>query len=412
MEQSEGKFEGILAPYRILDFTDDEKGIFCTKLLADLGADVIKVEPPEGGRDRRRLPFFKGEVHPEKSLYFLYYNTSKRSITLNIEHEDGRAILRELVKRADALVETFPVGYMKGLGLDYETLSALNDKLVMASITPFGQTGPYRQYKSSDLIAMAMSGYAYITGDPEGTPVRPGDEQSHFAPSQYAATAILAALYYRDFNLGKGQYIDVSMQEAIIPFYLDQHPAQCWLLTGQSPTRSGLGSTLAVPLGAFPCKDGWVALGTVTAKEWDELAKWIHEVTGDEEILAERLRGPVQARANSIDEVSSRVMNFTSRLTMAELVSEGQKRNLAVLAVQTMSALLGDAQLAAGDFWVELDHPVVGKLKYPRGPFEKGDVPPPRWAAPLLGQDNAQIYCNELGFSVPELEALRSGGVI
>ncbi|MFC1892500.1 CaiB/BaiF CoA transferase family protein [Chloroflexota bacterium] len=412
MNEFRGKLEGMIPPYRILDFADDIGGIFGTKLLADLGADVIKVEPPAGGKDRRKPPFFKDEVHPEKSLYFLYYNTSKRSITLNIEHEDGQAIFKELAKGADAVVESFSPGYMKSLGLDYESLRGINDRLVMASVSPFGQTGPCSHYQSSDLITMAMSGYAYITGDPKEPPVRPGDEQSHFAGAQYAATSILLALYHRDYNSGKGQVIDVSMQEATITYYVDQSPAQSWLYTGQSPTRPGISSVLSIPLGAWPCKDGWVGVGTISAKEWDDLAQWIHEATGDEEIISERLKGPTQARMPFVDEVTARIVNFTSRLTMSELVDEGQRRKLILLPVLTVPMLLTDPDLEAGEFWVELDHPVVGRMKYPRGPFEKGDMPPPSRAAPLLGEDNQEIYCNELGFSKQELGALRGASII
>lgn len=176
--------------------------------------------------------------------------------------------------------------------------------------------------------------------------------------------------------------------------------------------RAGSRSVLGVPLGAWPCKDGWVGLGVVSVKEWDDLAQWIHEVTGDEEILAERLKGPTQSRAPFVDEVFARIMNFTSRLTMSELVSEGQRRRLVVLPVQTVPMLLSEPHLEAGEFWIELEHPVVGKMKYPRGPFEKGDIPPPRRAAPLLGQDNGEIYCNELGFSKSDLAVLRGAGII
>ncbi len=264
--------ERLLEGYRVLDLAD-EKGVYCTKLLADLGADVIVVEPSSGSKGRHRGPFFHDEPHVEKSLYFLYFNTSKRSITLNLEHPDGQAIFKRLAKTADVVVETSPVGYMKSLGLDYDALSGINPKLVMTSISPFGQTGPYKDYKSSDLVAMAMGGYMQITGDPEKPPVRLGNEHSHYPAPQYAALGILGALYYRDISSGRGQYIDMSLFEPIIPYHLEQHQAAMWKFQRQNPIRVGLHSYIGIPLGVYPCKDGWAAALTTTNKEWDDLAQ-------------------------------------------------------------------------------------------------------------------------------------------
>src|SRR3972149_7878346 len=149
-QTQESRLEGFLPPYRILELVD-EKGVFCGKLLADLGLEVRKVEPPQGAKTRFIGPFYHHEVHPEKSLYFLYYNTSKRSLTLNLQHHDGQSIFKRLVETADVLLETYPPGYLKSLGLGYEALRQINPRLVLASITPFGQSGPYRDFKSSDL---------------------------------------------------------------------------------------------------------------------------------------------------------------------------------------------------------------------------------------------------------------------
>ena len=408
---AEEKKEGFLPPYRVLDLTD-EKGDFCAKLLADMGADVIRVEPTSGNKTRHRGPFFNDEPHPEKSLYFLYYNTNKKSVTLNLENEDGKALFLELVKTADALVESFPVGYLKSLGLDYEVLSQVNPRMVMASITPFGQTGPCKDYKTSDIVDMALSGYMQITGEPEFPPVRLGNEQSHFAPSQFAATGMLAALYYRDFNAGEGQYIDVSMHESLICYYLEQSPAQLWLHKGENVTRVGNISTLLVPCGLYPCADGWVSIALMTAAEWESQAQWMYEVTGNELVLDEKYKGGVHARAPYLDEVTAFYMDFTTRLTREELFHEGQKRNIGYHPVYEISDLLKDRQLESNEFWEELDHPVVGKMKYPMRLFYGEDIPYSACPAPLLGEHNEDIYCNDLGLSKEDLVALRSGGVI
>ena len=403
--------DNLLPPYRVLDLTDG-KGVFCAKLLADYGADVIRVELPSGDPSRSRGPFTGDIPDAESSAYFLYYNTNKRSITLDIETESGRLLLRRLAATADVLVESQPVGYLEGLGLGYESLRETNPRLVMASISPFGQSGPWRGYKSSDLIALAASGYMQITGEPDGPPVRQGNEQSHFPGSQHAAVAIMGALYYRDMLSGEGQYIDVSLQEALITYYTDAHPALAWMELGENVTRVGTNSTLVVPLGAFPCQDGWISAGIITPREWDALAEWIYEVTGNEEVLNEQYRGGNQDRAPHIDILTAMFIDFSSRFTAEELFHEGQRRNLVFLPVTDVSDLLEDPQLEASHTWTEMEHPHAGRLKYPLGVFDIEGVTPSGIPAPLLGQHNRDIYCGELGLTDQELVELRASGVI
>ena len=401
----------LLPPYRVLDLAGSA-GVLCGKLLADNGADVVLVEPPVGHPGRTLAPFAGDDPHSEKSLYFLFYNTNKRSITLNLESGTGRSLFRRLVARADAVVESFPVGHLASLGLGYESLAETNPGLVMASITPFGQSGPWKDFKSSDLIAMASSGFMHITGDPDGPPVRQGNEQSHFAGAQYGAVAILAALYFRDILSGTGQYIDVSQQEALITYYTDAHPALAWEFLGENVTRVGTSSTLAVPLGAYPCRDGWIAAGVVTPREWDGLAQWMHEVTGNDEFLREDFRGGNQERAAFVEDLTALFIDFTTRFTVEELFHEGQRRNLVFIPVNDVPNLIGDPQLEASNFWVELDHPETGPLRYPLGVFDSDDVEPAQKPAPRLGQDNHSIYCRELGLTTQDLEVLRADGVI
>ena len=401
----------LIPPYRVLDLTD-EQGAFCAKLLADYGADVIKVEPPGGDPTRAKGPFPQDIPDRESSLSFLFYNTNKRSISLNLQTPLGQAIFRRLAAQADVVVESFPVGYLQGLGLGYPELKQANPGLVMASITPFGQTGEWEAYKSSDLVTMAASGYMQITGDPDGPPVRQGNEHSTYPGSQYAAVAILAALYYRDMLSGSGQHIDVSLQEALITYYTDAHPALAWMQMGENVTRVGTNSTLVIPLGAYPCLDGWISAGMITPREWDTLAQWIYEVTGNEEILNDDYRGGNQDRAPHIDIITALFMDFTARFTAEELFHEGQKRNLVFIPVNEVSDLLTDPQLEADRFWAELDHPQVGPLRYPLGIFYSEEVSPSQISAPQLGADNQHIYCGELGYTREELAQLRANGII
>ena len=403
--------EGVLLPpYRVLDLTGPE-GVFCGKLLADYGAEVIKVEPPTGDVTRQRPPFISDVPGIERSSYFLFYNTNKKSVTVDLETSEGQVVFKKLAASADVLIESFPVNYMQSLGLDYDSLRQVNPGLIMASITPFGQTGPWKDYKSTDLISLAASGFMQITGDPDGPPLRQGNEQSHFPGAQHAATAIMGALFYRDMQDGRGQYIDVSMQEAMITYYTDAHPALAYIQRGENVTRVGTNSTLVIPLGAYPSKDGWISAGIITPREWENLSNWMFEVTGNEEILNEDYKGGNQDRAPYNDIITALVIDFTTRFTSEELFHQGQERNLVFIPVNTVSDLLVDPQLDASNFWFDIDHADAGNFKYPLGVFDSEEVTPTTNPAPYLGQDNEVIF-GELGLDEAELASLRTRGVI
>ena len=404
--------EGVLLPpYRILDLTGPE-AVFCGKLLADYGADVVKVEPPGGDPTRHKAPFIGDEVGIDRSSYFLFYNTNKRSVTIDIDTPKGQELFKKLAKTADVLIESFPVGHMESKGLGFDSLNAINPSLVMASVTPFGQTGPWSGYQSSDLISLAASGFMQITGDPDGPPLRQGNEQSHFPGAQYAAAAIMGALFYRDMQGGGGQYIDVSQQEAMITYYTDAHPALAWMQRGENVTRVGTNSTLVIPLGAYPSSDGWISAGIITPREWENLSQWMYEVTGNEEILNDDYKGGNQDRAPFNDIITALVIDFTTRFTSEELFHQGQERNLVFIPVNTVSDLLVDPQLEASNFWFDIDHAEAGILRYPLGVFDSEEVSPTTNPAPQLGQDNEAILCCELGLSPSELSSLRSQGVV
>ena len=415
--------EHLIPPYRILDLTD-RRAAFCARLLADYGADVVKVEPPSGDPSRRLGPYPGDLPHTGRSLDFMFYNTNKRAITLDLETAPGRALFRRLAAAADVIIESGDRHYLARRGLDFATLRADNPGLVLASITPFGHTGPWADYRGDDLVAMAASGYMQITGEPDEPPVRQGNEHSHYPAAQYAAVAILAALYHRDFadhdtagaatGSGRGQHIDVSAQEALITYYTDAHPALLWRRLGQNVTRVGTNSTLVIPLGAYPCQDGWIAAGVITPREWDTLAAWIHEVTGNDEVLNEAYRGGNQDRAEHIDIITALFLEFAAHFTVQELFHEGQRRNLVFLPVNQIADLLADPQLAESGFWYDIPHddPAVGTLQYPLGIFHSPEIAARRRPAPALGADNAAIYQGELGMTAAELADLRAQGII
>jgi benzylsuccinate CoA-transferase BbsE subunit len=247
----------MLDSYRVLDLADD-RGAFCGKILAEFGADVVKVERPGGDPSRNIGPFYQDTPNPERSLSWFAFNQNKKGITLNIETKDGQEIFKRLVENADFVVESFAPGYLNKLGLGYSVLSKVNPRIIMTSITPYGQTGPYSKYNSPDLITMSMAGYVYICGDSDRPPVRFSSDQSYLQASLQATVGTLIAHYYRELG-GEGQHVDVSMQEAMV-WTLCYAPHDWYLLKASHHTREGslwkrFGVTYRL---IWPCKDGYV----------------------------------------------------------------------------------------------------------------------------------------------------------
>jgi CoA:oxalate CoA-transferase len=283
---------------------------------------------------------------------------------------------------------------------------------VMTSITPYGQKGPLSGYKAEDINIFAMSGYMQLVGEPDQAPLVLGGEQTFYPGSQYASVGTMAALFYRDGVSKKGQHVDVSMQEAMISYWQEQTPVPMWQKTQENNTRVGAMDAMVTPCGLYPCKDGWISLCVVTPQEWDTLSQWIYEVTGNAEVLKDEYKGGLISRMPVRDMVNVLVMEFTDKLTGREIFLEGQKRKIVVMPVNDVPSLVNDTQLNSRNFWVTLDHPVVGKLKYPKGALYSDAIGAPTKAAPLLGEDNERIYCGELKYSKEDLAVLRTTGVI
>jgi crotonobetainyl-CoA:carnitine CoA-transferase CaiB-like acyl-CoA transferase len=412
---------GPLAGLRVLELAD-EKGHFCGKLMADLGADVIKIEPPGGHPTRRIGPFLDDVPHPERSLSFWHYNTSKRGLTLNLEGADGRALFRRLVATADVLLETFPPGYLPSLGLGYAELAPLNPRLIMCSLTPFGQTGPWRDYLTADLLHLAAGGQMACCGyDPEDVPDAPpiaptGGHAWHIG-SHYAYMAILAAVYYRDVT-GEGQYIDASIHEACaltteaaVPIYIHtgqvvrRHTGRAAAAEKTEPTQ-------------FATRDGgWLNITrsgfNLTPARLRQLAEWMDQYGLAEDLLDERYQtaAAIQAHAGHIAEVLQR---FFAHITLEEAWHGGQERGLPWGAVRSLDEIIGDAHLQDRGFFVEVEHPELGRrFTYP-GPYALYSRSPWRIArrAPLIGEHNVEILCGELGLSRAEVAALAEAGVV
>ena len=399
-----------LAGRRVLELAD-EKGVYCGKLLADMGADVIKIEKPGGDATREIPPFWGNQPHPERGLFFLYTNTSKRGVTLDISRAEGQELFRRLTETADMVLETFPPGLLKGLGLGYGDLREANPHLVFTSITDFGQTGPYRGFKSSDMVASALGGSMYVTGEDEDPPVKLAGSQAHMMASTYAAASSMIALY-RGAISGEGQQVDISVQEATVSV---SHICGVgkWLDDGIIPRRWGTGLFASVPSGAYPCSDGMVYLMINRPLHWQALARWINEVTGNQEVLDPMFEGPSSARQPYRELLDLFISDLTSQFTVDEIYHEGQRRHIAFTPVHTAAAVASDVHLGARNYFVDVEHPGGSTLAYPGAPYRHSATP---WRiarpAPAVGEHNREIYGGELGVGEEQLRSLREAGVI
>ena len=415
--------ETLLGGYRALDLTD-EKGFLCGRLLADLGVDVIKVEKPGGDPARDIGPFYHDIRDSEKSLFWFAFNANKRGITLNLEHSEGKELFRELVQKVDVVIESFVPGYMDKLSLDYGALARTNSGIIMASITPFGQDGPYRDYKATDLVVTAMSGYLSLCGDPDRAPVRIGFPQSYLHASADAAAGIATALYYRGLT-GEGQYIDVAALASMVEATMDAPGT--WDLLQENPERVGAlrvrpGTKFIAPA-IFECKDGYVYFvlygGLVGARGNSELVKWMDS----EGLATDFLRGidwnkfdlwGPEVDQDYVDGITEPLTRLFKSYTKGELFDGAIKRHIMLFPLNDTKDIAESPQLSDRGYWVALEHPELSDtVTYP-GPFVKLSRTPCdiRRRAPLVGEHNEEIYVNEFGLSKDKLLDMKQLGIV
>ncbi len=401
-----GEKEDLLAGIQVLDLAD-EKASFCSKLLADLGAYVIKVERPGGDSSRKIGPFLGNSPHPERSLFFYYHNTNKLGITLNLEHPMGKEIFLRLIKRMDVVVETFPPGYLENLKLDFEILKEINPKLILASVTGFGKDGPRKNYKSCDMVASAYGGQMYVSGSPSTPPLKSFGEQSYYTASLFAAIGILIALRKR-VHTGRGEHMDISLQESVAST-LD-HVMVRYFYDRIIPKRQG---NLSWNHSSFilPCKDGHIHLTIST--QWETLVEWIASEGMAEDLMNDKWKDE-EYRLRNIDHVMDILQRWTQTHSAQELFELGQLMRFPWARVYSLKEVLNNAQLQARDFFIDVEHPEAKRsISYPGSPYKLSGSPSCRWKrAPLIGEDNVQIYQRELGLSDEELQRLSSLGVI
>ena len=368
-----------LAGLRVLELSD-ESGMYCGKLLADLGAEVLRIEAPGGDPARSIPPLWSGDGSESESdaavrsgLRFRYLNTSKRSLVLDLESSEGQRRFSELARDADLVIECLAPGRLAELGLGFETLSAEHPELLMTSITGFGQTGPHRDFRSSDLVINAMGGAVYVTGDPADPPVNLAGDQAFMMASTCAAASSLIALRQRNAT-GIGQHIDISAQEVMLAVthisgvgkYLDD---------GIVPVRNGTSLFAAVPSGAYTCKDGLIYLIVNRPLHWVALAQWIHEETGNQEVVDPMFEGPSSVRIEYRELLDIFISDMTCKFSVEELYHEGQRRHIAVTPVNSSAEVAKDPHLAARDFFVDVPQAEQGKLTMPGAPYRLAATP-------------------------------------
>ena len=394
-----GAFDGL----RVLDLSQGISGPFCTRLLGDFGADVLKVEPPQGDVLRSFGPFHQDDPHPEKCLFFLTLNVNKRGVTLNLGTEGGRRLLRELVRHADVLVESFKPGYLASLGLGYHDLAGLNPGLVVTSITPFGQHGPYSQYEGEEIVYYAMGAIMSFSGTLDREPLKHGGFQAQYEAGLNAAAATAVAVFTRELS-GEGQHVDLSIAEVVNSTMVINQPYYSFT-GGIQGRRNPQGTLFGNPM---PCKDGYVISQTGGGATWDDIAAFYERP----ELLEPRFADQVQRQRHG-EELDAILVDAIKDRTKLELFTRASEMRMLFGMVQDARDLAQCPQLEARGFYREVEHPVIGRIRVPAVLFNMSATPYElRRPAPLLGQHNEEVYCGELGYSRDDLVRLRQLDII
>lgn len=395
----------------VLEYCTGVSGPYCTKLMADLGADVIKIEPPEVGDDARRRPPFPGNhPDPEKSGLFLYLNTNKRSITLNPATPEGKEIFITLARDVDVLVVDKPPGFMASLGLDYDILKHINPGLIMTSITPFGLSGPYKDYKAYQLNTSHVSGQGYMlpipAEDPNRAPVMMGGNSSDYDPGIVAAIAVMAAYFYKGIT-GKGQLIELSKQESLIS--MQRVESVTYPNDGVYMTRSNSMQGPRMIGGVMACKDGHVVVLTPEEHQWKSLMALI----GDPEWSQQPWCRDASERYKRAEDINRWLLDWMKDHTQEEIFRKGQALGCPVAPLQSAEDVVNSQQFNARGFFRDIEHPELGKMPFPTAPYHFSKTPwqLDRWA-PHLGEHNEEIFIDRLGLGKSELEILKKAGVI
>ncbi len=395
---------------RILDLTRALAGPYCTMMLGDLGADVIKVEQPGRGDESRGWgPPFVGQPYgpyPGESAYFLSANRNKRSITVNLKSPEGQEVVRQLVRRCDVFVENFRTGTLEEMGLGYDDLHALNPRLVYCSISGYGRTGPYADRPGYDFIIQAEGGLMGITGPEEGPPYRLGIPIVDITAGMFAATAVLAALHARD-RTGEGQWIDLSLLDTAAA--LLTNVASNYLVGGEAPRRLGNAHPNITPYEAFPARDRWFALAVANERQWATLCQVIGrpELRDDPRFADNRTRVANRAALRKVLEAA-----FQTR-DAAEWLAEFTQAGLPCGPINTIPDVFAHPQAEAREMVLTVEHPTAGTVRLPGFPYKLLGTPAAvRRPPPRLGEHTEEVLAELLGYSAGDVAGLRERGCV
>ncbi len=401
--------ESALSDLTVLEFGNLVSAPYCTKLMADLGADVIKIEAPCLGDEARRQEPFAGDMPGlERSGLFAYLNANKRSITLDPRTKSGKKLFLQLVKCIDILVENQPPALMEELGLTYEELSKINPMLIMTSLTPFGQNGPYRDYKAKEINIYQGSGYGYIStaciAEPVPPPIKAAGRQSEFGTGQVGAVTTMSAVIARP-RIGAGQHVDVSGLEVMAG--LNESAIEHW--TYAENEIGGVTNPVVQPICPLQCKDGWVFLMCVEDFQFNNFLT----VMGNPEWASNELFKDRFSRAAYLDALLPLLTEWTMQFTKEELFRMAQAGRVPLAPAYSSEEIVNSPQIASRRYMVQIGHPVIGTARYPGAPYSLSETP---WRitrrAPLLGEHNEEVYCKKLGYSRQDLAKLARAGAI
>jgi len=394
-----------LSGVRVLDLTQFEAGPSCTEALAWLGAEVVKVENPSGGEPGRTS--FAGPPGSPDSFYFFEFNANKKSVTVNLKSERGLALVKDMAKKADVMIENMAPGTVERLGLGYEAIRALNPGIIYAQVKGFGEGSPYEKNLAFDMIAQAAGGTMSITGEPDGPPIRPGVSLGDTGTGMTMAISILGALYERR-TTGQGRRLQVAMQDAMLHYIRFAFQTQAVL--GRAAPRNSNRSNTA-PSGIFPCSPGgpndWIYVFARQKDHWHRLLKLL----GREDLIGDPRYETAQARGERIDEVNAMVADWTKRRDKHEAMRLIGAAGVPAGAVHDTMELMNEPSFTERGILQVARHP-TGPFKMPSWPVRFDGKPPKLEPAPLLGQHRTQVFGEWLGMSASDVEALRKEGVI
>lgn len=393
--------EQALKGVKVLDFTQVYSGPYCTMLLADMGADVIKVETIGKGDQTRNFPPIKDGV----SGYYNYVNRNKRSVTLNLKSEKGKAAAMELAAQADIIVENFSAGTIGKLGLGYEDVRKVNPEVIFASLSGFGQYGPYKNKLAYDAIAQAFGGLTGLSGEPE-QPCKVTPALSDAITGIHMAFAVMVAAYHK-LNTGKGQYVDVAMMDTV--FSVLEGSVVIKTLLDQEPRRLGNASEIAVPYDVYPAKDGRVVIGVPS----DALFNKFAVVIGRKDLLEDPRTYTNPVRIQNREMVDQIIIDWCADKTVDEIVAVMDEAKIPSAPIMTIGRLVEDPHIAAREMLIEQEDPILGKVKYPGNPIKLSETPA-QFArrAPMLGEHNEEVLREILHYSGEQIQAMRDAGDI